>query len=229
MQITVRYPESWAEIKYKNYMQYYNAVKPYQGTEEESKKVFELGALHFCNVPAEYLYKLPVEAFDKMTNSLFKLFKESKKLPLVNQFEIYGVKYGFVPNLDDISYGEYLDLVNYTSKDLYENVPITLSILYRPIKYELGKNYTIQPYTGTNDTTIEMFSESLTMDVVFGSIAFFLNLYQDLMIGTLHYSKQILKEKGETEILAQLETLEKSGIDITQLPSLLKTISLNLI
>lgn len=227
MQITIRYPEDWSKISYKSFMQYHNAVKPYEGTEKENSKILESGALYFCNVPAEYLYKLPAEKLNKIEDCLFNLLSTAKKLPLVNQFEIYGVKYGFVPNLDDISYGEYLDLVNYTSKDLYENIPITLSILYRPIKYELGKSYTIAPYSGTNNESIEMLRETLTMDVVFGSIAFFLTLYQDLLTGILRYSKQILKEKGETEILAQVEDLERSGIDITQLPSLLKTISLN--
>lgn len=225
MQITITYPEGWSEIKYKDYMKYFNAVKPYEGTDKEAQKSLEAGALYFCKVPAEYLYKLPQEKFDKIQEHLIKLLKQAKDDSLVNQFEMYEVKYGFVPSLDDISYGEYLDLVNYTSKNLWENIPITLSILYRPIKLSLGKNYTVASYSGTKNETIEMFRENLTMDVVFGAVSFFLTLYQDLLTGILHYSKAILKEMGDKKTLALLQDLEESGLDITQLPSLLTTIS----
>lgn len=223
MQITITYPESWAEIKYKDYMKYFNAVKPYEGSEKESQKSLEAGALYFSKVPAEYLYKLPEEKFNKIQDNLIKLLKEAKSHTLVNQFEMFGVKYGFVPNLDDISYGEYLDLTSYTSKNLWENIPIVLSILYRPIKYNLGKNYTIASYSGTNNETIEMFRETVSMDIVFGAISFFLSLYQDLLTGILLYSKEILEKMGDKKTLALLQDLEKSGLDIQHLPSLLIT------
>ncbi len=218
MKITITYPESWAQISYKDYMQYYNSVKPYDGTEQMARKNLEAGALYFCKVPAEYLYKLPNETFAKIEQTLTDLFSVSTKIPLSNQFEIFDTTYGFVPNLDNISYGEYLDLVSYTSKDLWENIPIVMSILYRPVKLQLGKNYTIQPYTGTDNDTIEMFREKLNMEVVFGATSFFLSLYQDLLTGILHYSKKILKQKGDKKTLALLQDLEKSGLDITQLP-----------
>ncbi len=218
MKITITYPESWAQISYKDYMQYYNTVKPYDGTEQMARKNLEAGALYFCKVPAEYLYKLPNETFAKIEQTLTDLFSVSTKIPLSNQFEIFDTTYGFVPNLDNISYGEYLDLVSYTSKDLWENIPIVMSILYRPVKLQLGKNYTIQPYTGTDNDTIEMFREKLNMEVVFGATSFFLSLYQDLLTGILHYSKKILKQKGDKKTLALLQDLEKSGLDITQLP-----------
>lgn len=220
MKITVTYPESWAEIKYKDYMQYFNTVKPYDGTDQMARKNLEAGALYFCKVPAEYLYKLPNETFTKIEQTLTHLFSTSTKVPLSNQFEVFDTTYGFVPNLDNISYGEYLDLVNYTSKDLWENIPIVMSILYRPVKMHLGKNYTIQPYTGTSNETIEMFRETLNMEVVFGATSFFLNLYQDLLTGILRYSKKILEKKGDKKTLAVLQDLERSGLDITQLPLL---------
>ena len=34
MKITITYPESWAEIKYSQYIKYYKHVKPYEGTDE---------------------------------------------------------------------------------------------------------------------------------------------------------------------------------------------------
>lgn len=225
MTVTITYPESWKEIKYKDYMKYYNTIKPYEGTEDLNRVSLEAGALYFCKVPAEYLYRLPKESFDKIQSCLTVLMENSNKIPLSNQISIFDTKFGFVPNLDDISYGEYLDLVNYTGKDLWNNIPIMLSILYRPVKLQLAKDYTIEPYTGTKDTTIDMFRETLDMEIVFGAVGFFLNLYQDLLTGILQYSKEILEKKGDKKTLALLQDLEKSGLDITQLPSLLTTTS----
>lgn len=220
MQITIKYPESWAEIKYTQYMKYYNAVKPYEGNTEYNRISLEAAALYFCNVPAEYLYDLPQEKFTKIQQSITALFEDSKKIPLSNILEVSGIKYGFIPDFNEITYGEYLDLVNYGGKDLWNNIPILMSILYRPIKMEWGKDYTIVPYTGTKDSTIEFFRDLLDMKIVFGSIGFFLTLYQDLLTGILRYSKAILEEKGDKATLAVLQDLERNGLDITQLPLL---------
>ena len=147
MKITITYPESWAEIKYSQYIKYYKHVKPYEGTDEFERVNLETAALHFCNVPVEYLYSLPKQSFDKISECLIKLFTEHKTLPLVTSFSVEDTDYGFMPDMDEMSYGEYLDLVSYTINNMWDNIPIMFSILYRPITNKLGKQYTIQPST----------------------------------------------------------------------------------
>jgi len=229
MQITISYPESWAEIKLSDYLKFYKQVKPYEGTDEAAKINLEAAALHFCKVPAEYLYSLPVDSFDKISNTLAKLFTDSKSMPLVAKFETNKTMYGFMPELDNMSYGEYLDLVSYTSKNMWDNIPIIFSILYRPVTNSLGKNYTIEPYTGTNDDRIELFKHVLTMDVVFGATAFFLGLQKDLQTGILTYTMEMMKNKTNPKISQALQDLEKNGVDIAQLQSFLTMTSQNLI
>ncbi len=229
MKLTITYPESWAEITLPQYLEYYKYVKPYEGTEEYNNKVLQSAALHFCKVPAEYLYKLPEKTFDKVSECINTLFSNISKHPLVTTFNVENTKYGFIPNLDDMSYGEYLDLVSYTSdKNMWSHMPIVMSILYRPVINNVGKLYTIEPYNGTKDDRIEMFKHILTMDVVFGAIAFFLNLQKDLVTGILTYSIENLKNLKDPEILAALEDSQKNGTDITQLQSYLTMISQNL-
>jgi hypothetical protein len=134
-----------------------------------------------------------------------------------------------MPEIDNMTYGEYLDLVSYTSsKDMWSFMPIIMSILYRPITQRVGKLYTIEPYDGTKDERIELFKHVLTMDVVFGATAFFLNLQKDLRTGILTYTQTLMTESKDPRILAALEDLEKSGVDITQLRSFLTTTSQNL-
>lgn len=226
MKIEVIYPESWADVKYSQYSKYYKVIKPYINTDEFEKKSVEAAALHFCNVPAEALYNLPQDVFDKIVTAISNLISTDKQ-PLVQTFEVENTKYGFIPSLDEIAYGEYLDLVNYF-KETWENIPIIMSILYRPVTKELGKQYTVESYTGTNDARIEMFKHVLTMDIVFGATAFFLDLQKDLLSGTLTYLTKSLKKMKDPKVLAALEDLQKSGVDTIQWLSLLKMMLQNL-
>ena len=224
MKITISYPESWADIKLQQYLDYYKHVKPYEGTEEHVTKNLQSSALYFCKVPGEFLYKLPESTFDKVANCLKKLFNEVDKHPLVTEFTIGDTTYGFVPELDNMSYGEYLDLVSYTSKDMWSYMAITMSILYRPITQRVGKLYTIEPYNGTNDERIELFKHAITMDVVLGAIGFFLDLQKDLQKGILTYMTETLMKDKRPEVQAALQDLQQSGVDISQLPQLLTMI-----
>jgi hypothetical protein len=201
-------------------MKYYKQIKPYTKTNQLEKVSLEAAAVHFCKIPTELLYALPEDTYSKVKNVLQTLFSTISNISLTNMFTVNETNYGFIPGLDEMSYGEYLDLITYTEKNMWDNIPIVMSILYRPVTKQLGKQYIIQPYTGTNDDRIELFKHVLTMDVVFGATSFFLHLQKDLLNATLTYSVEILKEKGNKETLALLETLQKSGLDITHLASL---------
>ena len=47
----------------------------------------------------------------EITNILAEMFEQ--KPPLVKQFTMKGVEYGFIPKLEDMSFGEYVDLDTY--------------------------------------------------------------------------------------------------------------------
>ena len=229
MKLTITYPESWAEITLPQYLEYYKFVKPYEGTDEFGHKSLQSAALHFCKIPAEYLYKLPEKTFDKVSKCLQNLFTNVDTMPLVKEFTVDGSTYGFLPEIDNMTYGEYLDLISYTSsKEMWSYMPIIMSILYRPITQRVGKLYTIEPYNGTKDSRIELFKHVLRMDVIFGAVAFFLTLQKDLRTGILTYIQKVMTESKDPRILAALEDLQKSGVDITQLQSFLTMTSQNL-
>jgi len=229
MNLEITLPESWKDITYSQYMKYYNMTKPYEGTEDIARVSLESGALYFCNVPAEILYSIPKDTYDLISERLGSLFTSSHELALVNRFAIGEVEYGFIPSLDDMSYGEYLDLINYSQDKLWNNIPIIFSILYRPVEKKSGKHYTIETYAGTNDERINFFKDILTMDIVFGGLSFFLNLHTDLLIATLHYLEKNLEKIKGPQASPLLETLAKSGVPIQHLQSYLTTTYQNLI
>jgi hypothetical protein len=221
MKITITYPDSWAEVKLSQYLEYNRHIKPWIQSEEYAEKSVQSALLHFCKVPAEYINKLPKTVADKASIKLGELFTDINKKPLVTEFTVGDTVYGFIPSLDDMTYGEYLDLVAYTKKDLWDNILTVMAILYRPIKQRVGKLYTIEPYSGTQEARLELFKHVLTMDVVFGAISFFLGLQKDLLTGILTYSMEEMKKIKDPKVLAALQDLNVSGADITQLQSYL--------
>ena len=186
MELEIRIPENWNDVTLEQYLKYYKSIKPYEGLEEFGSKIVENAIYHLCGVEANILNKLPIPVFQEISNSMTNLLNSAKSQELILSFSLGDTKYGFMTNIDQMSYGEYVDLVTY-SKDVYENAALMCSILYRPILEEHNDKYTITEYKGTNEDQIELFYKKLTMDIVFGALSFFFafteilaELYPDL-------------------------------------------------
>lgn len=224
-EIKINIPENWSEVKLPQYLAFYKAIKPYEGTDEYERVIFERAILHFCGISSNILYNLNVEILKEIKQTISAFLADGMKQPLVTKFKLNDTEYGFIPSLDDMSYGEYLDLISYT-KDIWAYTPLLMSILYRPINAETGDKYTIETYNGTNDDRVALFKDHLTMDVVWGAIAFFLDLQIDLVKDTLTYlNKEMMDNMTEKEIFQANTILKENGLDITQLQSYLKTTS----
>jgi len=216
---TINCPKSWADVSLGDYLQFYRQLKPYFNTEKYAEKAVLFATFNFTDITEEEYRELPQSTFSEIEKQMLELLN-STKMPLIKSFQSGDTKYGFIPNLDDMSYGEYLDLISYTSKDIWENITTVMAILYRPITKSVLNTYSIEKYKGTTPEITDLFLNILTMDVVFGAISFFLDLQTDLMKGTLTYSMQTLMKNKDPRILAALQDLEKNGVDITQLQHL---------
>jgi len=215
MKLEIIVPESWEEIRLSQYIQYTKALKPYEGIENFEKIKIEKAMSHFCNINQETIAKLPMETYNGIGTHMFNLFEQGQEIPLVKNFTVGDTKYGFMPSMDAMTYGEYLDLSTY-SKDLWSNIALVMCILYRPITKEDKSGYEIQAYNGTDEKVIELFKHALTMDIVWGAIGFFTLLQKDLLAGMMGYSMTKLKEMIKEDFQLQ-ETLITSGVDISQL------------
>ena len=225
MNIEITIPETWSEVKLKQYLDYIKGVKPYEGTEDYDLITLEKAINHFCNISASQLNALPVENYKGLIGYMTDLFKNGESSPLVKKFVVGSTKFGFIPSLDKMTYGEYLDLTTYF-KDMWPNMVTIMSILYRPITEESGETYSIQPYNGTDEETEALFNHALTMDIVWGAIGFFMLLQKDLSTGMMDYSMKTLEEMIEKDFQLQ-ETLVKNGVDMSALQSLQEMISQN--
>jgi len=119
-----------------------------------------------------------------------------------------GVGYGFVPDLDKMTLGEYVDLDN-TLGD-WDNMHKAMAVLYRPIDDTHKDKYIIKQYDADIDK--EKYKQ-MPLDIVMGSIVFFYNLKNELLKTIL---KSLNQEVIKTLTIQQRETLLGSGDGITR-------------
>jgi len=142
---------------------------------------------------------------DKDADKLLKDINEllNTEHPLTNILEIDGKEFGFIPSLDDITFGENLDLNNYLGD--WGNMHKAMSVLYRPITSRLKDRYVIEEYEGTIKYCEMM--KKIPVKVTIGAMLFFYRLMNDLLncfqkylnqLVTQPEMKKVLDESGET-------------------------------
>jgi hypothetical protein len=108
------------------------------------------------------------------------------------RFTIDGIDFGFIPNFDKITGGEYSDLVSYSSNEVEgynKDLNRLIAVLYRPItNTDKFKNYQIENYKGTSGH-IEQINK-LPMSIVNGVLGFFLTLSNDLETNIQAYMEE---------------------------------------
>jgi hypothetical protein len=160
----------------------------------------------FCGIDLEITLKIKYNDLVKITEKINKVINSNA--PHTPRFTLNGVQYGFVPNLDDITLGEYIDLDNYLTS--WETMDKALSVLYRPITVDKGDRYLIEEYDGSK------YSDAMSkspLSVAVGAMVFFWNLNKELLNHTLNY---LQKETADNLTLEELKALDLNGVGISQ-------------
>lgn len=127
--------------------------------------------------------------------------------------EMSGKRFGFVPDWDAFTAGEWIDLEAYL-EDFWKNAHKVMSVLFREVTYELGEKYEVKKYTAKEDASI---FEEMPADLVSGTLLFFWTTRNELLLDM----KSSLLEVAEAAIQSA-----KSGAGITSsTPSQEKTSS----
>ena len=155
----------------------------------------------FCNVPEKVARLIKAADIQAIVTKLSKMFGDNP--PLTRKFKIGNVEYGFIPNLDEMSFGEYIDLDTYLGD--WDNMERAMAVLYRPIKGKYDTLYNIEEYE-VKDATIY---KNMPLGAVLGSIVFFYNLGNELCQIMMDYSLN-------QEDLQQKATSDKNGVGINQ-------------
>ena len=207
MKVEVYIPDTLSEITLDKYQRYIKIQS--ENTDENflAIKMIEI----FCGLRGDTIMAMKAKSIKDITLILTEMFNE--KPQLVKEFKLNGKTYGFIPKLEDMSFGEYIDLDTYIGD--MDNIHRAMNVLYRPIKQKYQDKYLIEDYTGDDPDKMK----DMPMDAVLSSILFFYNLGMDLsktMLNSLEDNKEIN--------LAQYLTSEENGDGINHFSDSLKEI-----
>ena len=132
--------------------------------------------------------------------------QENSKLKKI--IKVNDIEYGFHPNLEEITLGEYADIETYMKNGIENNLPRLMAILYRPIIEKDGKNYSIEAYdSSTLRMRAEKFKKMKAADVN-NALVFFWTLGREL----LKILPQYLMEQSKALLnKLQMNNLQTSG------------------
>jgi len=140
--------------------------------------------------------------------------KEYNQNKLEKYIRIGDKVMGFHPNLEAMSFGEYLDLNQLVSSDFTNNLPKIMSILYRPVVSEFMHNYEIEKYdSNVHIKNADLFRE-VDMAYVNGAMVFFCLLRDDLLSSSLKFlDQQMMKQMEESLTMIEQAIASQGNMD----------------
>ena len=199
MKVDLVVPNSLADITLGQYQKFVKISESNTDEKFISIKMLEI----FCKLKLETIMTMKATSIKTVTATLTEMFNAKQDLKHI--FRMDGIQYGFIPNLEDMTFGEYVDLDSNISD--FQEIHKAMAVLYRPIEKKFKGQYTIKPYEAKEAD----FMKAMPMDVVFGSMIFFYHLGSDLSKVMMDYLLQEENKELHTQLL-ELSTRNGAGI-----------------
>jgi hypothetical protein len=207
MKLEINVPTSLNEISLKSYQEFLKVQQSSNDEEFIAQKMVQI----FCGIELKDIAKMKLTSLNELIAHFTKLFSEKPKFQPT--FKIGSQEFGFITNLEDISFGEYVDLENNLQK--WETYHIAMAVLYRPIKLKFKDKYEIVDYNPM--TEMHDLMKFTPVDIAISSSVFFWNLGSELLTATLTYlEREITKNPKIQTTLAKQLNLQNNGGGINQ-------------
>jgi hypothetical protein len=161
------------------------------------------------NIPKDIINKLELSDVATIMGQIGKLQSEADT-KLSKIVEIDDKRYGFHPDLDSITLGEYADIETFVKLDVEKHLPEIMAILYRPILDEKNGVYTIEAYDGEIKLRTEEMKK-MSAQQVQNALVFFWN-FGKIFVKTLQSS--LITQLKETNEQLQPKALVKNGVGL---------------
>ena len=201
MEVKITVPDSLKDIPLHKYQKFHKVLDVNKDASFDDLFIQEKILQIFCDLPLSDAIKYRKKDIDNITEMITQTLEQ--KPDLVLSFKLGDTEFGFIPKLEDMTFGEYIDLDNSISD--VQNLHKAMAVLYRPIKQKIKDKYLIEEYRGDN------YHEAMKhtpMDAVVSSMLFFWNLGIEL-------SKAMIAYLQEAEDLTpeQISVLNGDGIN----------------
>ena len=198
MKVEITVPESIAEIPLVNYQKFLKMQQNSDDQEFIAQKMIEI----FCGIELKDVAKIKATYMNELIEHFNKIF--SAKPVFYQRFKLKDMEFGFIPNLEEISWGEYIDLEHHLNS--WEDFHKAMAVMYRPITKTYKDKYEIAPYTASEEWHELM--KYMPMEIAISARVFFYDLGNELLNSTLSYLEQMMNKKPSRR---QRRTSQKEG------------------
>ena len=209
----VKYPSSLGQITVQQYQQFIHITDGMEDQDQIDKELIS----NFCNIDSRLVTQLTGKQFTTLRLTFRELL--NRIYTLTPQFEMDGVVYGFIPDLENATFGEWADIDSYL-KDL-SYVHKFLAVVYRPIVDAKDNQYKIEEYDGTGERAEIM--KKAPLDIMFGAYNFFSDLGIELLKTIPSYLENQMARKEVQRIINDLDKNgDGTGVSINSLTETLE-------
>ena len=216
MQIEINVPTSLNEITLEQYQKFLKVAEENPEGSFLDAKMIEI----FCGIPLSESYKLKMSSVQAIVDILTDMLNETPAH--IDKFSLDGVQYGFVPDLDEMSLGEYVDLDGNASD--WQKMHIAMNVLYRPVITDKVGKYNIKEYTADDPSKMK----DMPLGVALGSLFFFYNLGIELSKHTILSSSNQQEMETIQELLTSGENGDGTRQFIVSLEGMLDSLKISL-
>lgn len=185
-------PSNWSEVSLSIYRKLTN-IPSDLSAQDRTVRVITCFLPHLSK---NQIKKLPPYEYYKIVDAL-QFVSSPVPSKFSKFFTLDNTEFGIIPNLNNLSVGEIIDLEEYVSKgeaDLHK----IMSVIYRPVVQKDKFSYKVEEYdTDRAEIFASMFDEKLGMDVVSGASLFFSIISTTSILHTTLYSERTLNTTPE--------------------------------
>ena len=189
MKLEIYIPENLKEVKLSQWQKFANIEQP---TDYDVLRCF-------YSLDTKGVFDLKATDVSRLVEHISKVLQHHPD-ELMPTFELNGVRYGFIPKLDDMTYGEYQDLVKYVNHP--KTWHLAMAVMYRPITQSQFGKYLIEDYKGTADLAETM--KDAPLEAFISAQVFFCDLMSDL----LNYIPTYIKEESQPHTAENGEAIQ---------------------
>ena len=171
----------------------------------------------FCDIPMKDVLNIDAKEAQDIAIEIYAVLNQ--KAEFVDKFELNGIEYGFIPNLEDLSLGEYIDLETYLKDQ--KNLHKVAAVMYRPIIKKYSDLYDIENYSANLRSQQDM--KDAPIGIISQGVVFFYNIVNELLKDFPHYLEK--ETKKVTEIIQQEVNSQLNMGGLTQSTYLAKVMS----
>ena len=209
MKVNINVPDSLNEITLYQYQRFEKLIQENEASHFVNQKTIEI----FCNIDLKDVARIRIADIDDLISHLNTLLQQKPKLTKTFKLGVY--EFGFIPKLEDMTSGEFIDLENYLGST--ETLHQAMAVLFRPIKSKVKDLYTIEEYESSYKYSEVL--KYMPLDIALGSMVFFWTLQKDCVNALTDYIQNEVEQSEEAK-----QVLVRNGVGINQFTQQLKGI-----